>query len=336
MKTKNINAGIFSLIILYSSLSSASYIGVSADAWAYSWQLNDRPDSVITNSPINHEFKIENSVASSITINSIFGLDAKELETIQDLPFIREIPFSLNLYQTGTSKSSDESSEVSSVMGISATLGVNLAGYIQPAFKMTTYENKGTAIGYDPSNLARKSHVSFKTEFSTTELTFKFPFLGDIFKDLFIGYRKTDYTAPQSVYVMLDKNMLATTTGSKQVDPAFNWQANYYLIGYEKWFGESDSKFNWKLSSYYGQGTANVKSEVLSEVKNYVKEGSANILSADVAISYDLDMLGSLKTTLGYRYYQETLKLGQNDSIHVYAESKSTHSGPYLGLRFVW
>ena len=229
----------------YASDTVANYIAISADAWSYSWTLNDKPTISAIKTPLEHNYQIKDSIASNVTIESIYGYRASDIQAFQSLPLIREIPFSLNLYQTGITKVETEQTELKKLMGFSGYIGINLRDYIQPNFKLINYMNEGKGVGYDPDNLARQSLVVFKTEYATTELTVKFPALKKLnknFKDFFIGYRMTDYTVPQSIYVMRNKDTLSSSSRAKSVDPAFNWQANYFLIGFDRWFQSSYKK----------------------------------------------------------------------------------------------
>ena len=296
-----------------SQLLASDMFRLNTTMMMQSWAQNDKPELNSISQPIKHQFEIEQAVAWEVSVGTdLFA------------PQLTFGPVAIPL-QVSFANQSDSSSGGTSAKreALSFLVGFIVPDVVGVRVESLGVETSGHSLATDPLNPTNQAEVDFSTEVNQQTLRL-YADSKSWYGGFSVGYRMTEKTTPQSLYVMANQ---ATLT-SYGVDPGATWKSDYLLLGYQRQF---ESGLNIKIDA--GRGEADISSPLMSDVSSFISAGDASFL--ELRVEYrkqfsDFWMNGGYH--VGYRVMREELALQQSHEAHLFARSESTFSGPYVGV----
>jgi len=308
------------LICFTSYYLFAGNFNIETGIWNMSWEQNDKPHDSTINTPIENNFKINNSLAKEF---SIYG----KYKNIK-----------MNISYTDMKKNSYYK-KTDNFIKYSGYFGYNFKN-IETYFRYIYSKTDGIANGVDPDTL-KSSHINFSTELKTYDLVF-YPKFKDFPNYLGIGYRNTDYTLPQSIYVIGGKKVV-----DKMVEPKMEWDANYATLSVNNSKNILD-KLNANhryISSYfinlmYGYSfNVKAKSSIADSTgyNSYIKNPKGDFFETEVGYLVFLKAYKKIfNFKVGYRYTTQTLETGKSSDVYIYAKANSEFKGLFVTVGFAF
>ncbi len=177
-------------------LTSNHFFQIDMKLLNQSWQQTDKPQISTINQAIEHNYQIDNANVYQLDIHAYFstGVDS-------NIRIPVKFTFS-NLPETnGESQLKATSEKLSFLTGLvfRDSLGV--------LFEVQNIETSGSSFGFDPET-DREGNIKFTTEISNNSLRLM-SYHNSWLKGFNLGYRITNKTIPQSLYVMSDNSTLS-------------------------------------------------------------------------------------------------------------------------------
>lgn len=297
----------------------AGNFNVEFGVWNMKWTQNDKPSDSTIKTPIENNFKIDNSIAKEFNIYGRY----EDVKTSISYTKMKK-----NSYYDKTDK----------FIKYSGYLGFEFEK-LDSYFRYIYSKTEGIANGVDPTTL-NSSYVKFSTELKIYDLIFypKFKNFPDYFG---IGYRNTNYTLPQSIYVIGGKKVVA-----KMVEPKMEWNANYLTLSInnsknilDKLSKNQNIGYSYFINLMYGYAfNVNAKSSVANKkgLSSYIKNPKGTFFETEVGYLGFIKVYGKiLNLKIGYRYTNQTLETEKKD-VYIYAKAHSEFKGLFATIGFAF
>ncbi len=294
------------------------YLDVTYGVWYLNWEQNDSPDNSSIDFPIEHKFKIKNSIAHEVSISGKYRYVKANIRFI-------------------TSEGNEVANKKSKIQKL---LGTFLVYHrkIDSVFRYISSNTDGNAKGFDEKT-KNTSYIEFSTDVRMLDLIFYPRFL--LKKYVGIGIKYLKYNLPQSFYIINNGNVI-----SRMIEPSMQWKGKFFTLevtNLRKIIDKSDRKSNFSL---FGDIKLGYAFSVDTTGETIEKSGSSKYLKGDKGYFTEIDLGGIYFRQLfgrsfylkgGYRYSIYVMETEKDKTgLYIYARAKSVFSGPYINISVVF